>query len=100
MISLSIFEQPEVLSPPGTFVWWGYGLLPEKEGNLYPKPMYQCTGEEILRELLQHLGLKRGELKTEEIVRTSICIPTNMPYVNNIWLPRKRGDRPPVGRRA
>ena len=97
VISLSIFEQPEVLSqPPGTFVWWGYGLLPEKEGNLYPKPMYQCTGEEILRELLQHLGLKKGELKTEEIVRTSICIPSNMPYVNNIWLPRKRGDRPPV----
>jgi oleate hydratase len=97
VISLSIFEQPEVLSqPPGTFVWWGYGLLPEKEGNLYPKPMYQCTGEEILRELLQHLGLKKGESKTEEIVRTSICIPSNMPYVNNIWLPRKRGDRPPV----
>ena len=97
VISLSIFEQPEVLSqPPGTFVWWGYGLFPEKEGNLYPKPMYQCTGEEILRELLQHLGLKKGESKTEEIVRTSICIPCNMPYVNNIWLPRKRGDRPPV----
>jgi oleate hydratase len=97
VISLSIFEQPEVLSqPPGTFVWWGYGLLPEKQGNLYPKPMYQCTGEEILRELLQHLGLKQGESKTEEIVRTSICIPSNMPYVNNIWLTRKHGDRPPV----
>jgi oleate hydratase len=97
VISLSIFEQPEVLNqPPGTFVWWGYGLLPEKEGNFHPKPMYQCTGEEILRELLQHLGLKKGESKTEEIVRTSICIPCNMPYVNNIWLPRKRGDRPPV----
>ena len=26
----------------------------------------------------------------------SICIPTDMPYVNNIWLPRKRGDRPHV----
>jgi oleate hydratase len=61
VISLSIFEQPEVLSqPPGTFVWWGYGLFPEKEGNHYPKPMYQCTGEEILRELLQHIGLKDG----------------------------------------
>jgi myosin-crossreactive antigen len=49
-----------------------------------------------LRELLQHLGLRQGEPKTEQIVRTSICIPSNMPYVNNIWLPRKRGDRPPV----
>ena len=34
VISLSIFEQPEVLSqPPGTSVWWGYGLYPEREGN-------------------------------------------------------------------
>ena len=97
VISLSIFQQPEVLGqPPGTVVWWGYGLLPEKAGNFYSKPMYQCTGEEILRELLQHLGLKKGGLKTEEIVRTSICIPCNLPYVNNIWLPRNRGDRPSV----
>jgi len=26
---------------------------------------------------------------------SSICVPCNMPYVNNIWLPRSRGDRPP-----
>jgi oleate hydratase len=39
VISLSIFEQPEVLSqPPGTYVWWGYGLLPEKEGNSIQSP--------------------------------------------------------------
>ena len=29
-------------------------------------------------------------------MKSSICIPCNMPYVNNIWLPRRRGDRPPV----
>jgi oleate hydratase len=97
VISLSIFDQPEVLDqPPGTFVWWGYGLYPERNGNWHDKPMHQCSGEEILRELLQHLGMKGGEPTTEEIVRTSICIPCNMPYVNNIWLPRKSGDRPPV----
>ena len=73
VISLSIFEQPEVLSqPPGTFVWWGYGLLPEKEGNLYQKPMYQCTGEEILRELLQHLGLKKGKFEDGREIRTHV----------------------------
>ena len=32
----------------------------------------------------------------DAIMATSICIPCDMPYVNNIWLPRKRGDRPPV----
>ena len=35
VISLSIFEQPEILDqPPGTYVWWGYGLHPEKKGDL------------------------------------------------------------------
>ena len=26
---------------------------------------------------------------------TSICIPCDTPYVNNIWLPRSGDDRPP-----
>jgi oleate hydratase len=42
--------------------------------------------------LLQHLKFATST----EIMQSSICIPCNMPYVNNIWLPRKRGDRPPV----
>jgi oleate hydratase len=93
VISLSIFDQPEVLSqPPGTSVWWGYGLFPEKTGKFVSKPMHQCTGREILSELLQHLNFATST----EIMQSSICIPCNMPYVNNIWLPRKRGDRPPV----
>jgi oleate hydratase len=97
VLSLSIFDQPEVLGqPPGTYVWWGYGLYPDRNGNFYEKPMRECTGEEILRELLLHLGMKRGEPTTEKIVATSICIPCDMPYVNNIWLPRKSGDRPAV----
>ena len=97
VISLSIFEQPEVLSqPPGASIWWGYGLFPERNGDWCKKPMYDCNGEEILRELLEHLGLMKGAPTTEAIVDSSICIPCNMPYVNNIWLPRRRGDRPPV----
>jgi oleate hydratase len=94
VISLSIFEQPEVLEqPPGTSVWWGYGLRPERNGNYIQKPMYECTGREILTEMLQHL---RFEKTAAAIMKNSICIPCNMPYVNNIWLPRKSGDRPPV----
>ena len=93
VISLSIFDQPEVLSqPPGISVWWGYGLFPEREGTFVKKPMHQCTGEEILTELLRHLQFKTSAA----IMKSSICIPCNMPYVNNIWLPRKSGDRPPV----
>ena len=97
VISLSIFEQPEILDqPPGTYVWWGYGLHPENKGTLDQKPMNECTGKEILREILYHLGMKQGKPTTETIVSSSICIPCDMPYVNNIWLKRKRGDRPPV----
>jgi oleate hydratase len=95
VISLSIFEQPEVLSqPPGTSVWWGYGLYPERNGDWVTKPMHQCSGREILTELLQHLRLSASDMAA--ITSTSICIPCNLPYVNNIWLRRQRGDRPPV----
>jgi oleate hydratase len=93
VLSLSIFDQPEVLSqPPGTSVWWGYGLYPDRNGAFVNKRMDQCTGAEILKELLQHLRFD----KADAIMRSSICIPCNMPYVNNIWLLRRRGDRPPV----
>ena len=93
VISLSIFDQPEVLEqPPDVSVLWGYGLYPERNGNVFEKPMHECTGEEILKELLQHLRFRTSDA----IIQSSICIPCNLPYVNNIWLRRKRGDRPPV----
>ncbi len=93
VLSLSIFDQPEVLSqPPGTSVWWGYGLYPERNGAFVKKRMDECAGTEILQELLQDLRFD----KADAILQSSICIPCNLPYVNNIWLLRQRGDRPPV----
>lgn len=93
VLSFAIFYQPEMLDqPPGTFVWWGYGLYPERDGTFVKKRMDQCTGEEILSELLQHLRFE----KSDTIIKSSICIPCDMPYVNNIWLLRRPGDRPPV----
>ena len=58
--------------------------------------MNECTGREILWEILHHLKMEKGNPKADTIVCSSICIPCDMPYVNNIWLKRKRGDRPPV----
>jgi len=93
VISLSIFHQPEVLDqPPGTTLWWGYGLHPEKKGHFVPKLMNECTGKEILEETLRHLRLDK---QLDAIMATSICIPCDTPYVNNIWLPRNGTDRPP-----
>jgi oleate hydratase len=48
---------------------------------------------EILEETLRHLRFDRH---LSAIMASSICVPCNLPYVNNIWLPRRRGDRPPV----
>jgi oleate hydratase len=94
LLSLTIFHQPEVIGqPPGTKVWWGYGLYPERIGDFVPKRMDACTGREILEEVVRQLRFDR---QLDAIMASSICIPCDMPYVNNIWLPRRRGDRPPV----
>jgi oleate hydratase len=65
--------------------------------------MAECTGEEILKELLQHLSFDKRlhellkELLSDQrdaVTKSLICIPCDLPYVNNIWMPRSRGDRP------
>src|SRR5215472_10817660 len=93
VLSLSVFHQPEIIGqPPGTSVWWGYGLYPDRTGDFVRKTMDQCTGAEILEETLRQL---RFDKQLDAIMASSICVPCYMPYVNNIWLPRGRGDRPP-----
>ncbi|MBV9538488.1 MAG: oleate hydratase [Acidisphaera sp.] len=94
VLSVTIFRQPEVLGqPPGTSVWWGYGLYPENQGDFVRKRMDACTGAEILEETLRQLRFDR---ELDAILRTSLCVPCNMPWVNNIWVPRTGTDRPPV----
>jgi oleate hydratase len=93
VLSLSIFHQPEIVDqPPGTSVWWGYGLHPECDGNYVPKPMTACSGAEILEETLKQLHF---DDLLPAVVESSTCIPCDVPYVNNIWLPRNSTDRPP-----
>jgi oleate hydratase len=93
LLSLSVFHQPEIIGqPPGTYVWWGYGLFPERNGDFVRKRMDACTGAEILEEVLRQLRFDR---QFDAIMASSICIPCDMPYVNNIWMPRTRTDRPP-----
>jgi oleate hydratase len=97
LLSLSIFHQPEIIGqPPGSYVWWGYGLFPERTGDFVRKRMDACTGAEILEEVLRQLRFDRQH---DAIMASSICIPCDMPYVNNIWMTRTHGDRPlPVPR--
>jgi oleate hydratase len=93
VLSLSVFHQPEIIGqPPGTSVWWGYGLYPDRTGDFIQKPMDQCTGAEILEETLRQL---RFDAQLDAIMASSICVPCYLPYVNNVWLPWRRGDMPP-----
>jgi oleate hydratase len=93
VLSFSVFHQPEIIGQPsGTSVWWGYGLYPDRNGDFVGKRMDQCTGAEILEETLRQL---RFDQQLDAIMASSICVPCYLPYVNNIWLPRNRNDRPP-----
>jgi len=72
-------------------VFWGNGLFGERVGDYIKKPMHECTGEEIMTEVLYHLGLL--EMKDELLAHTSVstCM---MPYINSQFMPRKVTDRP------
>jgi oleate hydratase len=94
LMSIVLAHQPHFLNQPaGVQVFWGYSLFPDRVGNFVPKPMAECNGAEILRELCGHL---RFDLDT---VATANCIPCRMPYITSMFMPRVRGDRPlPVPR--
>ncbi|MEV0537963.1 oleate hydratase [Kitasatospora sp. NPDC050463] len=80
--------------PEGVSVWWGYGLFPDRPGDFVKKPMSECSGEEILQEVLHHLGA--DEATAERVLATSTVIPCLMPYITSQFLVRKHGDRPRV----
>jgi oleate hydratase len=92
LISLFIPHQP--LFPQQSTdvqVIWGYGSLPQHVGNFVKKPMLNCSGQEIMIELLQHLSVP-----SEPILGHSITIPRVMPRLAAPLLPRAYEDRPEV----
>lgn len=74
-------------------VLWGDGLFGERKGTYIQKPMAECTGEEILLELLYHLNML--DIKDEVLAHShvSTCM---MPYITSQFMPRKATDRPRV----
>ncbi|MBT6153588.1 MAG: oleate hydratase [Planctomycetaceae bacterium] len=94
VMSIVLAYQPHFINQPdGTYVFWGYGLFPDRVGNYVNRTMSDCTGEEILVELFSHLRL--GE-RTREIIDEANCIPCMMPYITSQFMPRAFGDRPNV----
>jgi oleate hydratase len=55
--------------------------------------MGQCSGREILEEVLGHLHFDRDKAA---IIASSNVIPCVMPYITSQFLPRRSGDRPDV----
>ena len=96
LMSVVLAHQPHFANQPADVqVFWGYGLLPDCIGNFVAKPMADCNGAEILRELCGH---PRFDLDT---VRSANCIPCRMPYITSMFMSRARADRPlPVPRGA
>ncbi|AWK52344.1 oleate hydratase [Clostridium beijerinckii] len=95
LISIVVAAQPHFKNQPlDTTVFWGYGLYTNKIGDYVKKPMRECTGSEMLVELLHHLHM---EDKIDTIMEDVInVIPCMMPYVDAQFQPRKMSDRPQV----
>ncbi len=89
LMSIVLAYQPHFANQPADVqVFWGYALFPDRVGDFVPKPMSDCNGEEILRELCGHL---RFDLDT---VASANCIPCRMPYITSMFMPRLGTDRP------
>jgi oleate hydratase len=94
LLTVVLNHQPHYYEQPkDVWVWWGYGLFPDKEGNFVKKKMSACTGEEILTEVLSHLRFNKD---IPHLLETSIIIPVMMPYITSQFMPRSTTDRPQV----
>ncbi|WP_213742714.1 oleate hydratase [Bradyrhizobium sp. dw_411] len=94
LMSVVLAAQPHFIGQPDNIkVFWGYGLFVDQVGNFVNKKMSDCTGEELMIELIGHL---RFEAQRDQILKTSNCIPCMMPYITSQFMPRVQGDRPSV----
>ena len=95
-LSWTINRQPQFKAQtPGSVLVWVYALNTNKPGNYVKKAMRDCTGEEVCREWLYHIGVPQKEIDrlAKEACNTTSCF---MPYINAFFQPRKAQDRPLV----
>ncbi|WP_159850729.1 oleate hydratase [Nocardia sp. CY41] len=96
LLSWTVNRQPHFKQQsPDEIVVWVYSLFVDVPGDYVKKPMQDCTGEEITREWLYHLGVPLDEI--DELAATGAkTVPVMMPYVTAFFMPRQAGDRPDV----
>ena len=96
LMSIVIARQPHFPNQPKDVkIFWGYGLYPDREGNHVQKRMSDCNGEEMLEELWYHLKVQDLMKPVVEAGKVN-CIPVAMPFVDSLFMPRAKGDRPDV----
>ncbi len=95
LLTFTVSRQPHFKDQPeDVTVAWAYGLFPDKKGDFVDKKMSDCSGSELLQELLYHLGVKASEM--QDYIDECIVIPAMMPYITSQFMPRIKGDRPEV----
>ena len=95
-LSWTINRQPQFKAQDkNTVLIWVYALTTNKEGNYVKKAMRDCTGEEVCREWLYHIGVPEDRIAAlaHDACNTTTCF---MPYINAFFQPRKESDRPKV----
>lgn len=96
LLSWTVNRQPHFKAQqPGQVVVWVYSLFVDRPGDYVKKSMQECTGEEITREWLFHMGVPTEQI--DELAATGAkCVPVMMPYVTSFFMPRHAADRPAV----
>ncbi|MCP1639626.1 oleate hydratase [Streptococcus gallinaceus] len=96
LMSYTLNRQPHFKNQSkDQLVVWIYGLYTDRLGDYVKKPMKNCSGYDITREWLYHLGVPKNQIDTlakEDVT----CIPCMMPYITAFFMPRAVGDRPKV----
>jgi oleate hydratase len=94
LLSIVVPYQPHFPAmPEDTFTLWGYGLFVDADGDYVKKPMSQCTGKEILTELIFQLGFSDV---ADEVLASTDVTSVMMPYASAVFCCREAGDRPLV----
>ena len=96
LLSWTINRQPQFREQPKDHcLVWVYALFSDKPGDYIKKPMRECTGKEICREWLYHLGVPENEIE-DMAEHSANTVPVMMPYIDAFFMPRAIEDRPKV----